>query len=714
MFLFDLLGAGLTLVAVATLGLGGYLLALVLLRERAAADPLALAVATLLGATAEALGIGLLLGGLGVLRFELALALLVAIVVLLLVLVRRGPAALFAAGAGGDGGAGLGGVGAPARLLLRRAWARIAEHPALALLTLHAVASEAIRGLLRPPLSWDSLMYHLLLTGTWLQEGNLAPVFGAYPVNYYGFAPANGSVWFWWWMAPSHSELYVNLASLPHWALLGLATGGVARQLGAVRSWPLASFLVLLTPTVVRFAATQYVDLFLGASLVAAAFFGLRWLREPRAGEAALAGMGLGLAAGAKVLGVPFGAALAAALVLASFGLGSWRRRVPHLALALVLAVALGGFFYLRNMAWGLDPLALTCEGSARGEEGVVVPTIPRANSVLQLWQTVGKNQLLAAFLGITRPQSVELGVGPQALVLLAAVFALPFAVGRARRREALVAASQVAAELAFWLTVPFSAQLHIFANVRYLIPGIALAFAGAAALAERALSEPWRRGLALAFAAQSVLQLHAEMPQGVRLALAAADLLAVALAFSPSLRSLLVRRAPAVAAAAVVLALVAAPLLARFRVEDRPRALATEWTAHQTSARLFAAGWGWLDRYGGDGAVAVSNAPGNYFVYPAMGPYLERRARFVNVNAADLGNAARYPNCDPRADPSPEAWIANLRKHGIRWVLLGRYPDFDYSPEGSWAAARPDLFTLRFGDPTNLVYEFLPNAPRP
>src|ERR1044072_9082902 len=89
MFLFDLLGAGLTLVAVATLGLGGYLLALVLLRERAATDPLALAVATLLGATAEALGIGLLLGGLGLLRFGLALALLGAGVVLLLVLVRK-------------------------------------------------------------------------------------------------------------------------------------------------------------------------------------------------------------------------------------------------------------------------------------------------------------------------------------------------------------------------------------------------------------------------------------------------------------------------------------------------------------------------------------------------------------------------------------------------------------------------------------------------
>ena len=77
------------------------------------------------------------------------------------------------------------------------------------------MGSEALRGLLRPPLSWDSLMYHLLLTGTWLRDRNLFPVFGNIPINYYGYVPANGSVWFWWWMAPSHSELWVNLAAAP-------------------------------------------------------------------------------------------------------------------------------------------------------------------------------------------------------------------------------------------------------------------------------------------------------------------------------------------------------------------------------------------------------------------------------------------------------------------------------------------------------------------
>ncbi|MBV8201498.1 MAG: hypothetical protein JOZ15_12825, partial [Acidobacteria bacterium] len=361
-------GLALTLLALALLAVGGYLLALRLLGEDARRDMLALAIATLLAATAEALAIGLALGICGWLRIEWALA---AQTLLVAVLARPGrrrdaePAGEAAAAVAATAvEAGEAGERQPLRQLTRRAWDRLRAHPALAVLTVHAVGSEALRGLLRPPLSWDSLMYHLLLTATWLQQHDLAPVFGAYPINDYGYVPANGSIWFWWWMAPSHSELYVNLASLPHWALLGLAVGGIARQLGARRHWPLASFLVLLTPVVVRFAATQYVDVFLAAVLLAGGFFLVRWMERPRLADAVLAGAGCGLACGAKLLGVPYAAALAlAAVALAPRdprgagglgGLGSWlRRRLPQLATALLAAAALGSFFYLRNMALG-------------------------------------------------------------------------------------------------------------------------------------------------------------------------------------------------------------------------------------------------------------------------------------------------------------------------------------------------------------------------
>jgi hypothetical protein len=728
--LLDVAGLALTLLTLALLAVGGYLLAVRLLGDEARSDRLALAIATLLGATAEALAIGLLLGICGQLRIELALpALALLVAALARVGVPRASRPVASLGepsaaepAGGDPPAPAD-LWQPARLLGRRAWERLIECLAFSVLTVHAAGSEALRGLLRPPLSWDALMYHLGLAATWLRRHDLAPVLGPYPQNAYGFFPGNGSIWLWWWMAPSHSEIYANLASLPHWLLLGLAVGGLARQLGARRHWPLASFLALLTPVVVRFAATEYVDLFMAATLCAGVFFTLRWLKRPRLADAMLGGTGCGLACGAKLLGLPYAAALLAAVALLAMTRGrgeprAARVRVPQLAAALLLFAALGSFFYVRNVAAGAGPFGLACESfgkvAAAAPRGML-PALPRPDSVVDLWSSVGRHQLLDAFLGVTRPRSIELGVGPQAGVLLLAFLALPFGVAADRRAAALVAASQIACELVVWLLVPYANHQHVFANVRYLEPAFGLAVAGAVAIAEhRGMSARWLQGIALALCCQGLLQLHAEMPEGVRVALAVADVAAVAMVASAGLRRLARRHARALVLAALAVALAGAPLLVRFRVGDRARALADEWTGHATTAYLFAGGWAWLDAHGGNGAVDVVGAPGTYFVYPAMGPFLERQALYVNVNRANRPVAASYPGCNPRVEGSPAAWMENLAAAGVRWLLLDRYPEFDFPVEARWAAGRPDRFVLRYQDPTCVIFEVLPAAPSP
>jgi hypothetical protein len=753
----DVLGALLTLAALGLLGAGGYLLALRLLgRDRARSDTLELAVAWLLASTGLGTGIGLLLGACGELRLgpALALALLACGALLAPLLKSRGGQR-----SGDRQGPAPGSYGSwhelaePALHLGRRLAARLRQHWVLSLLAFHAIGSEAVRGLLRPPLSWDSLMYHLLLAATWLQRHDLAPVFAAYPLNYYGYSPANGAVWLWWWMAPSHSELYANLAFLPQWALLGLATGAVARRLGARTSWPLAAVLAAMTPTVVRFAATQYVDIFTAACLLAACCFGLSWLRPasralpgmPHAhpgrvgggtgggtgggswGDATLAAIGLGLAAGAKVLGLLYAGALAAALLALAIGgwrsRGSWRRRGAQTAAALVLAAALGGFFYLRNAARGVDPLALECEGLPHRQPASGLPALPRPNSVAALpRQMLAEGRLARALLGtVDEPRSpfVDLGLGPQALLVLLGVPALA-ALPRERWREAALVGSQALAEIAIWATVPYAASGHVFANVRYLLPAVGLAFAGGIAAAEsRRADARLLAGIAVALAAQDLLQLHTQMSDGVRLAVAAADLAAVALALSPRLRGWLGgwlhgRRAAVPAALAVAALLAAVPWLARFRAADRTRAFMQEYTAHGINVGLYAPGWDWLERHGGSGTAAVVNSPDTFFIYPAMGARLERRSLYVNVNAANLDEAAAYPLCQPRVQPAAAAWIANLRQAGVRWLDLTRTPPYPFGMERDWAHAHPEIFVQRFADPTNLIYELLPAPPMP
>jgi hypothetical protein len=98
-----------------------------------------------------------------------------------------------------------------------------------------------------------------------------------------------------------------------------------------------------------------------------------------------------------------------------------------------------------------------------------------------------------------------------------------------------------------------------------------------------------------------------------------------------------------------------------------------------------------------------------DFFVYPAMGTHLERRALYVNVNRQDSRNAADYPRCMPRVDLDPQAWVENLAKQDVRWLLVSRFPQIDFPEEYGWAMARPDLFAVRFQDQSNVIFEFLP-----
>jgi hypothetical protein len=484
--------------------------------------------------------------------------------------------------------------------------------------------------------------------------------------------------------------------------------GAIARRLGAERAWPIAALLTLVTPTVVRFVATQYVDILLGALLLAALHFGFRWLDEARWADAGLAATALGLAAGTKVLGVVYAGFLVAALF--PLARGQWRRRAVHLVAALAVAGLLGSYFYLRNVALGVDPLAIQCEMTGAGREHANRPSIPRQNSVADIGiGLLTEGHLLDAFLGVTRPQSLELGVGPPIFVLLLAVATLPLALPRQRRREAWAILLFVGLTVAFWVAVPFARNRHVFANVRYLVPVLGLAFAGGvAALARRPAATRWLPWIGVVLALQGLLQLHAEMPRGVRLAMAAVDCVLVALSWSDGARGWARRHWRALATTSGVAALLLVPPWAHFRVADRGRAYAEELTAHLTTSRLQAAAWGWLDRHGEDGNVATVGSPNSYFIYPAMGTRLERDVRVVNFNHADLRHAAAYPACQPRVDPDPRAWLVALVKQRIRWIHLSRFPGFELPLEDRWARQMPGLFARRFADDTNVIYELL------
>jgi hypothetical protein len=253
----------------------------------------------------------------------------------------------------------------------------------LAVLTL--VGYEAAMAVRLPPVSWDSLYYHLISVAEWVRTGHMvAPLPGLSrhnPVYIYfeaDSAPKDDELTASWLTVFTHSAQLAGLAQVVYAPLLFGGVYGICRHLN-VRAGLAAvgAAIVALTPAVVQELGTNYVDVAAAAAVLAAWSFMLsafaasdrdEWA-APWPPSLVLAGIAFGLAAGMKSTGLEY---CAAGLAI-TFGLcvRETRRatRVARLAgqpepmlqgtgrcitaIALPM-VALGSFWYIRSwFVWG-------------------------------------------------------------------------------------------------------------------------------------------------------------------------------------------------------------------------------------------------------------------------------------------------------------------------------------------------------------------------
>lgn len=233
----------------------------------------------------------------------------------------------------------------------------IARHPAIAILATVlgvALAWKLAQALRLPTLDYDGMSYHLVTVDVWLQSGAI----GRVPQRIFSDGyPANGELITLWLMAFTRSDVLANLTAFLAVPLAMAATAGLARTLGATRDHAVLAGLVIGgTPAVLALSASTYVDIWAMADVAAAAFFGALALRSGRAAEISvvLAGIAMGLAVGTKLsMAIPM-ATIAAVLVARGGGAATWRARARAgariAALIAVPALALGGYWYLKNL----------------------------------------------------------------------------------------------------------------------------------------------------------------------------------------------------------------------------------------------------------------------------------------------------------------------------------------------------------------------------
>ncbi|HEX9670714.1 MAG TPA: hypothetical protein VGC93_14680, partial [Thermoanaerobaculia bacterium] len=252
----------------------------------------------------------------------------------------------------------------------------------LAVVTLRAVRAE--RYALPGSFGFDDLSYHLSAVATWHRYGDLRMLKFDMGDPSTAFYPIGSELVAWVLLAPFRdSDVAARWAQLPFLSAALAAVAALARTLGlSWRNALLAAALFWATPRMVPlFSLSAGNDLSTAFFAVGAGDALLLLGRRPAAGRSIYAGLAVGLLVGTKYIGLLFCGPLL--LVLAASAAAhrrewSVRRGLSVLALAAGVALAAGGYTYVRN-AWSTGnpifpaPVAIAGQTLLPGWEAVTI-----------------------------------------------------------------------------------------------------------------------------------------------------------------------------------------------------------------------------------------------------------------------------------------------------------------------------------------------------
>ena len=313
----------------------------------------------------------------------------------------------------------------------------------------------------------DSLGYHLPALATWVQAGGLVPLDRVDQVARYPYT---------WELVAAlpvlavGQDVLVVLPSLIAWTILGLAIVAAATRLGAPHPHALAGALCVLAMQLTRATLhSTHVDLALAACFVSSIAFAL-------AGNVAGWVTALALVAGLKTSGL----LLAGVGIVAGAALGPGTRP-PRRALVVVApALAVGAFWYVRNLLETGNPLGLvrlTVAGTTLLPGSIDPAELARTTlaSCFDFGDPMHRHAAAHLLAGKT---------GLPGLLLVLGSFGLVRA-PRVRARPTAVVLAVLVACAALYVTSPFSATFgvadRLFSpaavgeNLRYALPALGL-----------------------------------------------------------------------------------------------------------------------------------------------------------------------------------------------------------------------------------------------
>ncbi|ATB43841.1 hypothetical protein CYFUS_009321 [Cystobacter fuscus] len=579
------------------------------------------------------------------------------------------------------------------------------------------VGARLLRGLAAPPLAWDSLTYHLVKAGRWVQSGRDEILLAPDAWSYYQYFLPYGDALSAWAMLPAHGDGFLAPAGGLIWLSALVGAYGMARGLGA--RWRMAvpaALAAVFVPIVMAALTASYVDNTILALFLLAMALLLASLRPGRQGERVAAMAALGVLAGIKPGGLPVFCLGGALVCWGTFQ--AWRsRQAPRFHAGLVvLALLLGVLPYLR--AWVLHgspffPWPLTLAG-IRISEGSPALAGLESGELLNVTPLDVPELAMALLFSRFLAGTDHLGLGH---ALLLAPVGLLAAVRTRRRwgaRSCLVLACGASTLLGSMSRQLWTAWAST--SSRFVLCMLATCLLLAALL-----EEEWVR---LLLWGCFLLELLLGLPcgwawvdaRGVLLVLPA---VLVTLGGAAALVAWGLRRhrlLPGLLAAVMLLgggweAIAAVRAALRYEIyASAVKGQSYELHALVTPESRGLPEWKALD---GEAPLRLAVTAGwdisghNWYWYPLMGSRLQNTLTYVPISAD--GSVRDYALKDTFAQADFPAWLRRVREARVDYVVtLAPAPI-----EARWMAEHPELFQPAFGDAKrdNVAWRVLPAA---
>lgn len=222
-----------------------------------------------------------------------------------------------------------------------------------------------VRGVLRFPNDWDTLMYHRPLYVQWIQDKNLLASGDAVWYN-----PSGNELWGLWLAAPFSGDFWVGLMSVPSFMLLCC---GVSHLLKLLRIDHILSVgltaCILGTTVPIRQVYCGKNDLAVAGLAIVALAYALRFGRGNRRADSVFCAISIGLLAGVKYYALGYAAVVFTTLTVISLLAHGWRKALSTAMMAALISIGTGGFWYARNLSQTGTPFYPAGYRAESGEE---------------------------------------------------------------------------------------------------------------------------------------------------------------------------------------------------------------------------------------------------------------------------------------------------------------------------------------------------------